>query len=73
MDEIDILAAEMQGCVDESQLADHSARRVLYVGVRTMLSRLSLNPATRAHWRGRGLYHLNRANPDQRAANEGDE
>lgn len=67
MDEIDILAAEMQGCMDESQIADHSARRVLYVGFRTMLARLSFNPAVRAHWRGRGLYHLNRA------ANGGDE
>lgn len=66
MNEIDLLATEMQGCVDESQLGDHSARRLVYVGFRTMLSRLSFNPATRAHWRGRSMYHLGRANPDNR-------
>lgn len=68
-DEVTILAAEMEGAAAEEAEGNVSPGRVIYLGFRVMLSRLSLDPLKRARWRGRATYQIARI----QGAGEGDD
>jgi len=49
-------ATYMAGFQLEAELADHRPRRLLYLGMRTVLA----TGAKKAHFMGRSAYHFNR-------------